>query len=252
MTESWTQIEARARALVDAAGTRGLILRVVGSTGIRLASERTAAAMDACGRQPKDIDVVCRGGDRTGLRELLEADGWTEDRDVRVAMEGRRLCFAHGASATELDVFVDRLEFCHTIELGDRLTADPVTIPLADLLLQKLQVHDLTRNDLVDATALMATHGATELDVAYIAELLGRDWGFHHTAMANLEAVRLAAADGAIGPLDAAQRAQAAESTAALREAIDGARKTMAWKMRARVGERMQWWEDVNERVETY
>ena len=42
------------------------------------------------------------------------------------------------------------------------------------------------------------------------------------------------------------------EGAAALSEAIERARKSMSWRMRARVGERMQWWEDVNERVDTY
>jgi hypothetical protein len=41
-------------------------------------------------------------------------------------------------------------------------------------------------------------------------------------------------------------------AAAALSDAIERARKTRAWRMRARVGERMQWWEDVNERVDTY
>ncbi len=43
-----------------------------------------------------------------------------------------------------------------------------------------------------------------------------------------------------------------AEAATALGEAIEDARKGMAWRMRARSGERMQWWEDVSERVDTY
>jgi hypothetical protein len=37
-----------------------------------------------------------------------------------------------------------------------------------------------------------------------------------------------------------------------LREAIDAARKSRTWRLRARVGERMQWWEDVDDRRDTY
>src|SRR5204863_459031 len=37
-----------------------------------------------------------------------------------------------------------------------------------------------------------------------------------------------------------------------LREAIDGTQKSRGWRMRARVGERMQWWDDVSDREDTY
>lgn len=38
-----------------------------------------------------------------------------------------------------------------------------------------------------------------------------------------------------------------AEQIATIRAAIDGAPKTMAWKMRSRVGERVRWYETPEE-----
>jgi hypothetical protein len=249
---AWAAVHEAAVALVEVAGSRGHLLRLVGSTGIRLHCQPAAAALDRLGRPAKDIDVVCRHEDRKGLRRLLEERGWEVDRDLLVAMEGRRYAFRHPTSGLELDVFVDRLEFCHTIELRDRLGARDVTVPVEDLLLQKLQIVRQTVTDRMDASAVLATHPVSEgsegpeaIDARYVAGLLARDWGFHHTAIANLAALR-------DHPEGNGAAATVAERIDALLAAIQAAPKSVRWRARARVGERMQWWQDVDEREAVY
>jgi hypothetical protein len=251
----WEAVQREAAELVAAAGTRGMVLRVVGSTGIRLHCAPAAAALDRLRRPAKDIDVVCRHEDRTPLRRLLEERGWQVDRDLLVAMEGRRYAFTHPRDGLELDVFVDRLEFCHTIELRDRLGRREVTVPVEDLLLQKLQIVKPTVTDRMDSQALLATHrvGAEggerpdgeAIDAGYVAGLLARDWGFHHTATANLAALRAAPPGNGGGRL-------VGERVDALLASIEAAPKSIRWRARARVGERFQWWQDVDEREAVY
>ena len=248
----WAAVHDEAVALVAEATARGQVLRLVGSTGIRLHCPPAAAALDRLGRPAKDIDLVCRHEDRKGLRRLLEDRGWQVDRDLLVAMEGRRYAFSHPERGLELDVFVDRMEFCHTIELRDRLAARELTVPVEDLLLQKLQIVRQTVTDRMDAAALLATHPVGEgevpgeaIDPAYVAGLLARDWGFHHTATANLAALR----DEVAGNGSAAT---VRDRVDALLGAIEAAPKSVRWRARARVGERMQWWQDVDEREAVY
>jgi hypothetical protein len=248
----WAAVHDEAVALVAEAAARGQVLRLVGSTGIRLHCPPAAAALDRLGRPAKDIDLVCRHEDRKGLRRLLEDRGWRVDRDLLVAMEGRRYAFSHPERGLELDVFVDRMEFCHTIELRDRLAARELTVPVEDLLLQKLQIVRQTVTDRMDAAALLATHPIGEgevpgeaIDPTYVAGLLARDWGFHHTATANLAALR----DEAAGNGSAATVRGRVD---ALLGAIEAAPKSVRWRARARVGERMQWWQDVDEREAVY
>ena len=248
----WAAVHSEAVALVAEAAAHGQVLRLVGSTGIRLHCQPAAAALDRLGRPAKDIDLVCRHEDRKGLRRLLEDRGWQVDRDLLVAMEGRRYAFHHPSSGLELDVFVDRMEFCHTIELRDRLAARELTLPVEDLLLQKLQIVRQTVTDRMDAAALLATHPVGEadapgeaIDPAYVAGLLARDWGFHHTATANLAALRDdPAGNGSTGTVRG--------RVDALLGAIDAAPKSVRWRARARVGERLQWWQDVDEREAVY
>jgi hypothetical protein len=252
----WAAVHQAAVALVAEAGAHGHLLRLVGSTGIRLHCQPAAAALDRLGRPAKDIDVICRHEDRNGLRRLLEERGWQVDRDLLVAMEGRRYAFRHPSSGLELDVFVDRLEFCHTIELRDRLGRRDVTVPVEDLLLQKLQIVRPTVTDRMDAAAVLATHpvepgrgGGVEageaIDAGYVAGLLARDWGFHHTATANLAALR-------DGPPGNGTGRKVAERVDALLKAIQAAPKSVRWRARARVGERLQWWQDVDDREAVY
>lgn len=261
MAPQWSELRDEAVSIVAAAETDGVIVRVVGSSGIRLHCGPPDEAMARLGRRAKDIDFVVPKEHRKGLRRLLESRGYLVDRDLLVAMEGRRYSFSHPTRAIEIDVFVENLEFNHVIEVRHRLRTHPVTIPIEDLLLQKLQIVKQAGNDILDAVVLISTHqvvdradSSEDLDAGYIAGLLGRDWGFHHTAMRNLHHIRDAV--GGTRP-DAVHLDQESHEVVRARvdqlvTAIDAHSKTVAWRMRAKVGERMQWWQDVDDRVATY
>ncbi|HEV3496578.1 MAG TPA: hypothetical protein VHA34_09530 [Actinomycetes bacterium] len=125
-------------------------------------------------------------------------------------------------------------------------------MPVEDLLLQKLQIVRQTVTDRMDTAALLATHpvapgaqGPEAIDAGYVAGLLARDWGFHHTATANLAAL---AGDRAGN----GSAATVAERVGELLAAIEAAPKSVRWRARARVGERMQWWQDVDDREAVY
>ena len=73
-----------------------------------------------------------------------------------------------------------------------------------------------------------------------VTELLGADWGFEHTVRRNLARVVAALASFDL-PAEVAGRVreQAAEMVAAL----DAGPKTLGWRMRSRVGERIRWYQ---------
>lgn len=257
MPSNWQQLRDEALGIIAAAGKADIDLRVVGGFGARLHCAAAAETLARIGRAANDIDFVVPKGGRRALRRLLEDRGYLVDRDLLVAMEGRRYSFSHPTSKIELDVFVERLEFNHTIEVRSRLDRHPVTISLEDLLMQKLQIVQLTANDLVDISVLLATHpvgteptSTEEFSSEYISGLLGRDWGFHHTATRNLETIAGGTDTGV--DLGSALNQIVKDRSNQLLHAIGQAPKTMGWRMRAKVGERVQWWEDVDEREVTY
>ena len=257
MPTGWAQIRTEAFDIVDEARDIGVTMRLVGSTGIRLHCAAAEQAMDQVDRPAKDIDFVVPKGDRKGMRGCLERRGYVVDRDLLVAMEGARYSFAHPLSGVEIDVFVERLEFNHTIEVRDRMQRHPATLPPEDLLLAKLQIVKATATDLLDTAVLLATHEVVagddtpeSLDAGYIAGLLSVDWGFHHTAVANLS--RLVDAMGAGVDVGTKGNVAVVDRVERLSEAIATRRKSRTWRLRDRLGERVQWWQDVDEREATY
>ena len=193
------------------------------------------------------------------MRRYLESRGYVTDRDLLIAMEGTRYSFRHADSGTELDVFVERLNFCHTIEIRSRLHQHPITLPVEELMLAKLQIIEMTMTDVMDVGVILATHRVGEgcddpeaIDGTHIAKLLASDWGFHHTATRNLRRIAELIGDSASIDIGAPENAQVHDGVQRLLAAIDAEPKSTRWRMRDKIGERKQWWQDVDEREATY
>jgi hypothetical protein len=70
--------------------------------------------------------------------------------------------------------------------------------------------------------------------------------------MQNLDEVERSASSGVLAGVDPELAERVPQRAGELRDVIDATRKSLAWRTRARVGERMQWWQDVNAREATY
>ena len=69
--------------------------------------------------------------------KLLDALGYVSDK--RMLFMGRYL-FENPDNKRHIDIFFDKLEFCHIIDFRGRLEIDYPTISLSDILLQKMQI----------------------------------------------------------------------------------------------------------------
>jgi hypothetical protein len=93
-----------------------------------------------------------------------------------------RLIVSDNVHGRQVDVFVGSFRTCHSIPITDRLELDPRTIPLAELLLTKLQITKLNDKDVKDILAVMVEHEVSDHDddtvnADYIAGLLAADAG---------------------------------------------------------------------------
>jgi hypothetical protein len=229
--------------LVQAATERRLPVRLLG--GIAIWARCPSAEIPQLQRDYGDVDIISLRKVSRDLIPWAESMGYRPDKLFNALHGAQRLNFTDAATGRPLDVLLDRFAMCHTIELKDRLGIDPVTIPLADLLLTKLQVVRLNRKDLLDLTALLADHPlggreAGSIDLGRLTSLLGKDWGFEHTTGLNLATLR--AAVTGFG-LPEAVTTMVDERIAGIVAALDKGRKSLGWQMRARVGERVQWYE---------
>ena len=85
---------------------------------------------------------------------------------------------------------------------------------------------------------------------SYVAKLLAADWGFYYTVTRNLEKLRHHVAD--YGALDAAQWELVNVRITELEKLIEEKPKTRGWKLRARIGPRVKWYQEVAEKSATF
>ena len=260
------QIPDEAVRLVGAAASGGLTIRVTGSVAVHLRCGRHRSLMPALGRRPfYDIDFWGRDKEHQRLEEFFGGQGYLLDPAARGLREWgiKRQIYAHPETGIKVDVFLDKLVMAHTIGFAGQLATAGPCISLADLVLSKLQIHEITSNDLIDLTVLfgehpVGEHGAGEtgagetgpggedalIDLARLRTLLCDDWGFWYTATGNLG--RLAeTANSAPLPEDVRQRVLA--TTAQLRDHLAESPKSRRWRLRAKVGTRKRWYETVEE-----
>lgn len=235
-----------ANRLVTEATAEGMVLRVLGSVAVRLHCPPSSDDMDRRQRVPKDIDLVTRKRDRARLGPFFESRGYESDRDMLVAMEGTRYLFRNVETGIDVDVWVDHLNLCHRLDVRDRLGSGP-TLPIEDLLLSKLQIVELTAGDISDLGCILATHelGSSSddpetINVEYLTSILSSDWGFWRTATGNM--TKLLSRLGS----------EASSRIADLQDAVEAAPKSARWKARSLIGERKQWWQDVDTPRDTY
>jgi hypothetical protein len=245
----------RALELVEQARERGVELRILGSLAYRLHCPGNLVLFEEMKRDLTDVDLAARGEQRRPVRELLAEMGYRIDQDMVVASEGKRYAFSEPETGMAVDVFFDELFFCHRIPLRDRLDFDYPTITPTDLLLEKMQIVEINPKDVKDSLVLLLEHPLESddregIDGRYIAQLLAGDWGFYYTVTQNLEKLRHHISD--YGALEPRQSATVEERIEELEQAIEEEPKSAKWKIRARIGPRKKWYQEVAEKSATY
>ena len=146
-------------------------------------------------------------------------------------------------------MFFDELHMAHDINFRGRLEIDYPTIPLVDMLLEKMQIVNIDDKDLVDTVVLLREHAVGSgdketINVDYLASLCASDWGLWKTVTTNLEKVRNFAYNATF--LGKEDIDDVVSKVGAILEAINNKPKTTKWKLRAKVGERIKWYREVS------
>lgn len=244
------RFEGEVRRIVAAGNDAGTTLRVLGSLAFQTHCSKFGYLQAAMGRAYTDIDFAGYSREAVGIRALMAGLGYREDREVFVVSEGGRAIFENPTNRLHVDVFYEKLDFCHVIPWGGRLEADTPTIPLAEMLLEKMQIVQINEKDVIDTIMLLLEHPLGETDsetinMARVAKLCAEDWGLWRTTTMNLEKVRTLAQ--AYSQLEPSQKADVAAQVAGALARIEAEPKPVAWRLRARVGDRVKWYKDVEE-----
>jgi hypothetical protein len=232
------------RRLAIAAHSEDLSLRLLG--GVAVWCQCPSARLPDLAREYGDADFIGRAGDRKRITGFLEGQGYEADRMFNALHGASRLNFHDAVRDRPLDVLLDRFTMAHELDLRDSVSADGLTIGLADLLMTKLQVVNANEKDVRDLLALLLDHdfGPTEISMERILEATKNDWGLEHTIHRSLH--RLQEMLGGFG-LAAGEQESVRARISELGDALRAASKGTKWKLRARVGERVRWYEEPEE-----
>lgn len=230
---------ARGLKLVEQLTQGGVPVRLLG--GIAIAARCASAQSPPLARPFHDIDVMTRRSDARTLSRKMAALGY-KPHDRFNALHGRHRMMFTATDGLHVDVLVEEFRMCHELRVGERLSIDGETLSLADLLLTKLQIAKLNRKDATDLAALLIDHDLTDdetgLNAKYIASFLAGDWGWWRTTTDNLTVLDdLWPTLGLFEP----EGSNGLQRLRRLAKAIDGAKKTLRWKSRARIGDRVAW-----------
>jgi len=242
--------------IAEKAGEKGIRLRLLGGIGVASAMQSESIPVDcffqlrAAGKESvfADVDFVSASRDLKHMNEFFEGEmGFVKDRIVNALFGDVRRIYYSPDQSFHVDIFVDRLEFNHTLEMKERLDLSFPHISAPDLLLSKLQVHFTNFKDLADIVAISCLPSICNTDsTTRIASVLSDDWGFCYDALSNIE--------GALNVLGGGQKLpghpdEIRKRLDILRSEIENHPKSRSWRRREKKGTAKQWWQDVEEVV---
>ncbi len=202
------------------------------------------------GQEYSDIDFATYYKSREGVRKAMESLGYSKRPSTMSTSASQRQIYFHPKGWFYIDVFWDKLKAAnHPISFRDRLEVDPTSIPLSDLLLEKLQIVSFSRKDMMDTLLLLKAHtvaGKEEpeaISTDRVAHVLSRDWGFWYTVTINLRGIREYAKE--MDVLTAQEASDLSSKVEKLLQAIDSVPKSLRWKLRAIIGSRKKWYNPV-------
>jgi hypothetical protein len=263
------RLMAEAMDIIDAARAEGVQLRLTGGLAVR----RYCVDLDFMDREYSDIDFVGRSDQRKEIHTVFEALGYTENRYVAQATDSNQLQYiknealesmrARAKAAADgvqspyepplvdhVDIFLDVMRMDHDLDVRDRLQIDDYAISPADAFIAKMQIGKINQKDVHDVIALLKdvplrdVDDDTSIDLLYIAQVCSRDWGLYRDITTNLD-IALAMVDDY--GLTEAQEDRVYARLAAIKESVENAGKSLRWRLRATVGERVAWRREIEE-----
>src|SRR5271170_6174445 len=228
-----------ALTLVRSASEAGYQLKILGGLGVRVLCPDFAPRQ----RAGQDIDLACLGKSRRQVANHLEQAGCTPDKRFN-NLNGDRQMYFNAPSGRPIDLMVDRLSMCHTLDFRPSFGSVSATLDPADLLLSKLQIVELNAKDAHDIFHLLSgvPVGPGGIDPGRFGQVLASDWGWWRTVTGSLKKLPdVLAATPALTP--PRPRYDALAQARQLLDVADTAPKGMKWKLRANIGDKVKWYE---------
>ena len=176
-----------AMVLVRGAADAGHRLKILGGLGVRVLCPDFPPRQ----RAGQDIDLACQGKTWRKVAEHLEQAGCEPDKRFN-NLNGHQQMYFNAPSGRPIDVMVDRLSMCHTLDFRLSFGSASPTLDPADLLLSKLQIVELNAKDAHDIIHLLSgvrvgpDSTRPFIDPDRFGSVLSGDWGWWRTVTGSL------------------------------------------------------------------
>jgi hypothetical protein len=236
-------------ATVRRANDAGIPLKLLGGQAVRL----LCPLFPHRAREDQDMDFCCVSSRKRDVIDFFGGQGFLGDRKFNTLHGDRQMYFTTADGTTSVDVIMDRLNMCHVLDFASRIDRMPDTLDVADLLLTKLQVVELNEKDVHDILHLLSAFEVARGDeprtigLDRIGRVVAEDWGWWRTATMNLDKVAHFARDEHSDLVPEARTFDPGAQALALRAHCDDVPKPMKWKLRAKIGDRVRWYQEPEE-----
>lgn len=210
--------------IIEDAQAQGITLRMMGGVAIymRCPSIESHATLR---RTYGDLDFVAAADAWNRLGEFFVSRSWTKKSG-----ESGELKFGREDVTADVSTSARHREFA--LDFSARLEAAPLTLPLADLLLQKLARDNFQEKDIQDCAALLVDHrvvmgGDEQEDInrEYLYQVVNQDYKLWKTVFDNTVTLEKVF-DKYLEP----EEAQLAwRRTELLQEVLDGKKHSPGW-----------------------
>lgn len=237
----------QARKIVDEAQKNDVILRAVGGTAIGMRCP--SAKHRSLTREYADIDLVGLRKQDKDIKKVLTDMGFEPNKRFNALHGMKRLQFWDTKRKIDIDIFLDVFEMCHKLTLKDRLKLDQYTVPLADLIMTKLQIVELNDKDIKDIIVIAKDHDLgsennEQIDIDYIAKLCSEDWGLWKTLSMNAKKITDMIDNYDLQP---AEKKTVVSRLKTFVKKLEDHPKSLRWRIRSKLGESSKWYETVEE-----
>jgi hypothetical protein len=234
--------------LIYAARAQNIFLRLIGGLAVRLQSKDYKKFFT---REYPDIDFVTSSDSRRKLEPFFVSLDYVPNRQFNLLNGAHRQIYLDDSMGRHIDIFLGNFEMCHKLPLAGRLHLDPVTVPLAELLLSKAQIVELNRKDALDIASLLLYNELGQdddgkINLQRIAQLCRDDWGLYKTTSINLKRVE-ETIGGQDVSLTSEERSIILDRVKKIQRTFEEMPKSLAWQMRDKVGTRIRWYTEVEE-----
>jgi len=229
--------------IIRAGEKAGIRLRALGGLAVHLTCP-SAVTHARLKRGYADIDLAGLEKDGPNLGQLFTQLGYVPDQRFNALHGHARMIFYNPEDGSHVDVFLDRFQMCHILDLRGRLLEGYLSLTLADLLITKLQIFEMNEKDMKDILAILLDHAIgseapDRLDLDYLVRLTGNDWGLHTTLSDNLVRSKEHLAEFLQGnEVDLVE-----QRVDQILHTMQAAPKSLRWRARARIGRRVEWYD---------